>query len=278
MTQLSEIFARQAQGWSVPGCVPQRGWTPSRFAGFFANGSPNVGFGGPGPCWWLQLKSSWLQRPETSSDFQRFNWSRCEAFPPTKKQRILRVWRVHSHYINWNLQMLRMTENSWSSRKNLSKTFKTLTGYGLNWVFTNSSILHIQVFHCKIFQDSSSSVNSSRLGLAHSPFSIDWILADSHPATSCCALQEAKRVLGLPTIRVSQVLHKKQHANAPSMLRKCWWKFSPGSRIKYRWQVFLPPGATPPKCGKRDTWTALHGLCIWHRTPTKKWRAIYWFE
>lgn len=95
---------------------------------------------------------------------------RCEAFPPTKKQRILRVWRVHSHYINWNLQMLRMTENSWSSRKNLSKTFKTLTGYGLNWVFTNSSILHIQVFHCKIFQDSSSSVNSSRLGLAHSPF------------------------------------------------------------------------------------------------------------
>lgn len=109
------------------------------------------------------------------------------------------------------------------------------------------------------------------------PFSIDWILADSHPATSCCALQEAKRFLGLPTMIVDKCC-TKQHANAPSMLRQCHRTFSPGSRIKYWWQVFLPPGATPPKCGKRDTWTALHGLCIWHRTPTKKWRAIYWFE
>lgn len=209
LTQFSEILARQAQGWSVPGCVRQRGWTPSlpRISSQTDHRtSPVVPFRA------LLMASAEVLRGFTGQKLPAISsgiGSPCESFNKKKQfsgsDEFTRTTSIETcRCCEW----LKIAEESLKDLQNS------------NWVWSEIECLLILHSSYSSFslQDlpgflQLSQFQSSWFGTF--PFSIDWILADSHPATSCCALQEAKRFLGLPTMIVSQVLHKKTWCQCP---------------------------------------------------------------
>ncbi len=136
---ISQSLARQAQGRSVHGCVRQRGWTP-RF-GSFTEGFQNPVAGVTGA---LLIASAEVLVWKGKLPRDQGNWS----VRIIQKSQILRVKRVHSHYIYWNLQILRIT-STWPLKLE-KKSLKDLQNSNWAWselsMFTTSSFFIFKFF------------------------------------------------------------------------------------------------------------------------------------
>lgn len=144
LTQFSEILARQAQGWSVPGCVRQRGWTPSlpRISSQTDHRtSPVVPFRA------LLMASAEVLRGFTGQKLPAISsgiGSPCESFNKKKQfsgsDEFTRTTSIETcRCCEW----LKNTENSWRISQRSSKL---QLGLVWNWVFTNSSFFIFKFF------------------------------------------------------------------------------------------------------------------------------------